>query len=140
MNATATRRRLTASTLLATLLAISPLAAEAGAPLRHGTWTRVAASAEGSWRIVADGESLVLELDAVFETKSAPDLKLYLSPRPVAELDADNVGAGALLIAPLESPKGAQRYTLPAGADLASYRSIAIHCEKYAKLWAKAAL
>ncbi len=125
---------------LAALLFAAALAAQAPAALPYGAWTEDTANAEGRWRVLATDGGLELELDPLFRTKSAPDLKLYLSPRPVSELDAKNVTTGALLIAPLASAKGAQRYPPPTGTDLAKVQSLAIHCERYEKLWAKSSL
>jgi len=109
-------------------------------PLPQGSWTKVTASAEGTWRLLEEGGRIWLELDAAFETKAAPDLKLFLSPHAVGELDAENVTEGALLVGPLSGARGAQRHALPDGADLSKYRSLALHCERYGKLWAKAPL
>jgi len=47
---------------------------------------------------------------------------------------------GSLLIAPLQSNKGAQTYVIPAGTDLSNYKSVIIHCEAYTKLWSAADL
>ncbi len=59
-----------------------------------------------------------------FETSNGPAVHVYL----VAALDAgDNATvkrAGFLDIAPLKGNVGDQNYDLPAGADLAKYRSV----------------
>jgi len=139
-NSSLAGRRIVRVALLVLSLVATLSPPVAAAPLRAGTWTKVTASTEGGWRLLEEGGRLVLELDAAFRTKSAPDLVLYLSPRPVAELDGSNVTENALRIAALASAKGAQRYELPAGTDLARYRSLALHCVEYSKLWAKAPL
>jgi len=46
----------------------------------------------------------------------------------------------AVVISLLRSAEGAQTYEIPKKVDLDRYRSIAIHCEKYTKLWGAAAL
>ena len=87
-----------------------------------------------------DGGKTFVVLDAAFNTTSAPDLKIFLSPNPSASLDNRNATQGSQLVAVLTSNRGAQRYEVPAGVDLQRFKAIVIHCEKYTKLWAAADL
>jgi len=109
--------------------------------LASGTWSKKAHTIHGRWRITLEGDgSRVLRLSGGFKTRKAPDLKLVLSPLPLAELNNRNAMQGAVVISPLASNKGAQTYVLPSSADLAEIQSLVIHCERYSKLWGGAAL
>ncbi len=122
--------------LLMALLSSAPgLAAEA-----EGTWTKKSQKVSGSWSIVQEGGTSFLVLDSSFKTRSAPDLKLFLSKRAPGDVTNKNATGEARLIAQLEKSSGAQRYELPAGVDLAEYPTLVLHCEKYSKLWAVAAI
>ena len=105
-----------------------------------GVWTKKAAAIKGSWRIVEDNGRLYLELDEDFKTKKAPDLKVFLSPRPLSDLDGATAPQGAALIGALSSHKGKQRLAVPASIKLGDFRTLIIHCEKYDKLWGGANL
>jgi len=105
-----------------------------------GAWVKKKQVSGGKWLIVRENGALFVELDADFETRGAPDLKLFLSPLSAAEVNKDNAVDGALLISPLESNSGAQRYPIPADTELAAFQSIIIHCEQYTVLWSAADL
>ena len=108
--------------------------------LDTGAWTKKSASIAGKWSLVTRGAERFVVLDASFKTKNAPDLKLFLSPAPLARLSGDNATEGAMLVGKLSSSKGSQEYAIPRGVDLARFKTVIIHCEKYAKLWGGAAL
>lgn len=130
------------TTLLA-LLALFVLATgalAAGSVLHQGSWSKKGYDIEGQWKIVADGGKNYVELDDAFRTKNAPDLKIFLSPKGLPQLNGANATQQAVLVAKLSSNKGAQRYAIPAGTDLGAFRTIIIHCEKYSKLWGGAPL
>lgn len=119
----------------ATLFGMSAVAEEAG-----GTWTKRSQSIKGSWSIVENEQGRFLELDASFKTRNAPDLKLFLSPLDVTDVKARNATTGSVLIAPLKTNKGAQRYLIPADVDLDRFKTLVLHCEQYTKLWGVSAL
>lgn len=106
-----------------------------GAENESNLWTKKSQSIAGTW-VIADG---TLTLTG-FSTRKAPDLKIFLSPQTVDRLSNRNAENGAVLIAPLKSPKGDQSYPLPADIDLTQFKSILIHCQKYTKLWGAADL
>lgn len=88
-----------------------------------------------------EGGHWVLILSDDFKTKSGPDLQLIFSPLPVADADKKNATAkGTLTIGLLKDNKGGQRYVLPEGFDPNQYKSVLIHCVKYAVLWGGADL
>ena len=99
-----------------------------------GSWQKKNFAASGTWTLDAAARTLTLSSD--FATKDAPDLKLFLSPLGVGEVNNSNATQGAVLIAALRSHRGAQTYRLPDGVDLGDFRSLLIHCERYSKLWA----
>ena len=105
-----------------------------------GTWSRQETKIAGSWSIVEEGGELFVKLSDDFKTRSGPDLKIFLSPADLDRLNGKNATSGSVLVARLRSPKGGQSYPLPSGIDLSRYRSIVIHCEKYAKLWGGSSL
>jgi len=120
------------------LLVLPAIAADKA--LFEGTWSKKGYDIAGHWQIVEEHGKVFVELDQAFRTKNGPDLKIFLSPRPLSELNNRNVLEGALLVGPLSHPKGSQRLAVPAGTDLGRYKTIVIHCEKYSKLWGGAAL
>lgn len=121
-------------------LLIPATVATAQDTVSQGEWTKKGYAVEGQWKIVKSGGGYSLELPNSFSTKKAPDLKLFLSNQTVAQLSNRNATQGAVLIAQLKSPRGAQSYRLPANADPASFKTLVLHCEKYSKLWAAAPL
>lgn len=125
--------------LIALALLVIPVLATA-ATLHQGTWTKARAKTEGGWQIVEANGGVTLVLDQHFATKKAPDLKLFLVPRPASELTNDNVLEGAVRLGKLVSPKGRQEYRIPAGTDLSRFETLVLHCEKYSELWSTAAL
>jgi len=100
-----------------------------------GSWTTKSNSIKGTWKI--EGNKLKLYS---LSTKSAPDLKVFLSPNSLSSLKNSNATSGAVQIAKLAAPKGNQTYTLPKGTDVSNYKTIIIHCEKYSKLWGGSSL
>lgn len=128
------------------MTALAPAAAQAeeisasSEVLHSGTWTKKSQRASGEWKIYTDGDATYLKLSSDFKTRNAPDLKLFLSPQAASATNNKNATEGAVLISLLESNKGEQVYTIPAGVDLSSFRSVLIHCEQYSKLWSAADL
>ncbi|MEO0983442.1 MAG: DM13 domain-containing protein [Pseudomonadota bacterium] len=118
---------------------------EAAAPTRpvtlhSGSWTRKSQRSRGTWSIVEANGVLTVVLDDEFQTRSAPDLKIFLSPLSAADANGDNATNGSRLVAELSSNRGAQSYTIPDGTDLSSFSSVLIHCEQFSKLWSAADL
>ncbi len=108
--------------------------------LHSGVWSKKSFKSSGDWSIVKEGDRMLIKLSDDFKTRKAPDLKIFLSPLAAADANGKNATNGSMLIAPLSSNKGAQTYEIPAGVDLADYKSILIHCEAYSKLWSAADL
>lgn len=70
-----------------------------------------------------------------FKTKNGPDLKVYLSKRPIASLSAQDVDESAIRISVLKSHRGTQSYKIPTDLNLDDYESVVIQCEAYTVLW-----
>ncbi|RKQ71346.1 electron transfer DM13 [Litorimonas taeanensis] len=70
-----------------------------------------------------------------FKTKGGPDLKVYLSKKPVSELEGETVDQTSVKIGVLKSKKGQQSYIIPDTIDLSDYESVVIHCEAFSVLW-----
>ena len=133
---------LTAAAAAAPALAAqsSDAAQDASETLHTGVWKKKTSKSSGEWSIVKEHGRTFVKLSDDFKTRKAPDLKIFLSPLSAAAANGKNATEGAVLISALSSHKGAQIYEIPAGVDLAAYKSILIHCEAYAKLWSAADL
>ena len=105
-----------------------------------GAWQKKNYTTRGGWRIVKEEGSTFLELTDDFETKRAPDLKIFLSPANAGDLNSGNATRGAILVAKLKSSRGAARFAVPASVDLDKYKSVALHCQKYSALFAASPL
>ena len=139
-NAAPSTRRLTLFLLALAMVFAGVVVLSAQETVSSGKWTKVGYEVEGQWKIVAQNGGYVLELPAGFSTKKAPDLKLFLSNKGAAELSNRNATDGAVLIAELESVRGAQSYRLPGNANPTQFKTLVLHCEKYSKLWAVSSL
>ncbi len=128
------------ATLFALLLTATPQFPADDHVIGSGVWTKKTSSIEGSWKIVTRGDQHFVLLDDDFKTRSAPDLKIYLSRESLSELTGNNATNSAVLVAELERTKGSQEYPIPAGIDPSEYESLLIHCVKYAKLWGAATI
>lgn len=124
----------------ALLLFVAASALAAGNVLHQGSWTKKGFDIDGKWQIVDDGGKRFVVLSDDFRTKKAPDLKIFLSTKPLAQITGSNATQQATLVAKLKSHKGAQRYEIPASTNLGNFKTVIIHCEKYSKLWGGAAL
>jgi hypothetical protein len=91
--------------------------------------------AEGRVRVIETGPGRHLVRFEGFSIRNGPDLYVYLSP------EADGYDeAGSLELGPLKATDGAFNYEVPAGADLAPYRSVVVWCRPFAVLFATAPL
>ncbi len=100
-----------------------------------GSFSNIAMKTSGSWSLETRADGVYAVLSDDFKTRKAPDLKIFLHTSAAGDVGNDNAADG-VFVAELKSHKGAQAYKLPAGLDLASFRSFVIHCEQYSKFWA----
>jgi hypothetical protein len=85
---------------------------------------------------VAGGSELRLE---PFQVTNGPDLYVYLAvhPRPRSRSDVDQ---GFVNLGRLKGNIGAQAYAIPAGTEIAEYRSVVIYCRAFHVVFSTAAL
>jgi len=83
--------------------------------------------------MVEGQKTLVFSED--FKTKNGPDLKVYLSKRPLASLSTQDVDENAVRLSVLKSHRGSQSYIIPADINLDDFESVVIQCEAYSVLW-----
>ena len=97
--------------------------------LARGEFASLDHDTKGVSRVLAVGGKNVLRLED-FETSNGPDLYLYLSAEAAdgdeAKFDDDFVNLGRL-----KGNKGDQNYELPAGTDLAKFKSVVIWCDRF---------
>ena len=125
---------------MATFASAAPPDLTGAKTLHSGSWTKKTNKISGGWSIVEKGGKRYVVLDKKFKTRKAPDLKIILSPTATKDLKNGNAMKKAVVVSLLKSPKGAQSFEIPPRVKLDSYRSIAIHCEKFTKLWGAAPL
>jgi len=90
---------------------------------------------KGTWDITEQNGQKVITFNDDFKTKGGPDLKVYLSPNNIRQLNSKTVEQSALKLSVLKSNSGAQSYVIPADVNLSDYKSVVIHCEAYSVLW-----
>lgn len=111
-----------------------------GGEVVRGTFTDADSFHKGSGlaRVVRDGDQRVLRLEE-FRVTNGPDLYVYLAahrqPRSRADVDEGFVNLGRL-----KGNIGAQTYAIPAGVDLARYRSVVIYCRAFHVVFSTAPL
>ncbi|HEY3783372.1 MAG TPA: DM13 domain-containing protein [Fimbriimonadaceae bacterium] len=66
-----------------------------------------------------------------FSTSNGPDVHVYLVAAPDASNDDVVHHAGFINLGKMKGNEGDQNYELPAGTDLATYRSISLWCQRF---------
>ncbi len=100
-----------------------------------GTFVKKKKRLKGSWETVQrDGKTFIVFSDN-FNAAKGPDLKIFLSPKSIADVTGKTAVDGSINIGVLKRTKGTQEYELPDGVDLSDYRSLLVHCEAYSVLW-----
>lgn len=107
---------------------------------QSGSWIEKSYEVEGQWKIVKKGDAHYLTFDDDFDTKKAPDLKIFLSKLEASKVNDDNALLGSVRIAELKSYEGKQSFLIPKSINLTSYKTLLIHCEQYGVLWSVAKL
>ena len=90
---------------------------------------------KGNWSIQEEGGKTYIKLHSNFNTKNGPDLKVFLHDSAIETVVGKNVVKGSVLLGRLKSNKGEQKYLVPNNINIANYKSVLIHCEKYTVLW-----
>ena len=96
----------------------------------RGTFVDRSHPASGVATVITDGSKSFLRFED-FETDNGPDLFVYLSAgvtatSPAGALDDDFIDLGKL-----KGNIGAQNYEIPAGTDLAKYKTVVIWCKRF---------
>ena len=123
-------------TIATMLFLTSPLfAAESTVHSGEG-WQNKSKKTSGAWKVVEDGGKHFVVLGDKFKTSRGPDLKLFVSPHAIESIGKkQKIENDGKLVAELKKTKGAQRYEIPASINLADFKSLVIHCEKYTVVW-----
>lgn len=90
---------------------------------------------QGKGELVKSGEISIINFSEDFKTKSGPDLKVYLSPKPLSELNGKNALQNAVKVGVLKSNAGPQSYIIPDNIDVSGFQSVIIQCEAFSVLW-----
>ena len=122
------------------LVSVASVATAGSKTIASGSWQKKASSASGSWKIVKEGGKRYIELSDDFKVSSAPDLKIFLSPLSSGEAASKTATRDSVFVARLPRSRGASRVEIPAGVDLADYRSVVIWCEQFNVLVSPATL
>lgn len=104
-----------------------------------GTWIEKSYEVEGKWEIIKKGDVTLLRFDEDFDTKKAPDLKIFLSKLPASEISAKNADKSSL-VSELKEYDGKQEFVIPKSIDISNYKTLLIHCQEYGVLWSVASL
>ncbi|NJK63381.1 MAG: DM13 domain-containing protein [Synechococcaceae cyanobacterium SM2_3_1] len=100
----------------------------AQASSNSGSFTTVDKNTAGGFRIVSEGGKRYLELADDFRTGRGPDLFVLLHNEAVpSSYNANNY----INLGRLEKFSGAQRYEIPADADLSNFASVVIWCRQF---------
>lgn len=102
--------------------------AQASTNSNSGSFTTVDKNTAGGFRIVTEGGKRYLELADDFQTGRGPDLFVLLHNEAVpSSYNANNF----INLGRLEKFRGAQRYEIPADADLSNFASVVIWCRQF---------
>jgi hypothetical protein len=86
----------------------------------------------GRGRVTVRQDSVFLEPD--FEVGPGPKFHVYLVPKAPIRASGDLRDQMFVDLGRLRAFKGSQRYAIPAGLDLAGFRSVVIWCEQFSVL------
>jgi len=108
--------------------------------LPSGDFVKKKKSISGNWSVVQENGQTIIRFADDFKTKKGPDLKIFLSPQTLQDVNGKTATSGAINLGVLKSTKGTQDYLVPAGVDLSNFNSVLVHCEAYSILWGGGAL
>ena len=100
-----------------------------------GYFEKRAKPISGTWTLADVDGKQVIRFNNDFKTKKGPDLKIFLSKKPIADLKKRPKFIAPVSLDLIDSIKGAQEYVVPDDINLDDFESILIHCEKYNILW-----
>jgi len=99
--------------------------------LRSGSFRSLEHATTGTAIVLRrPGARLILRLDRLV-TSNGPDLRVYLS-HISASSDPHAYRTGFIDLGALKGNRGSQNYAIPAGTDLAAFKSAVIWCRRFA--------
>jgi hypothetical protein len=99
--------------------------------LARGTFHSNAHETNGTATVLDVGNGRrVLRLTS-FATSNGPDVRVYLVAAADVTDDATVKRAGFVELGPMKGNVGDQNYEIPAGVDLAKYRTVTIWCKRF---------
>lgn len=109
------------------------------APSATGGFVSRSHGTSGTATVLAAGDQRVLRFEGL-NTDNGPDLRVYLvagvtATSPEGQLDDDFVDLGRL-----KGNIGDQNYDIPAGTDLAKYKTVVIWCKRFSTAFGAADL
>lgn len=96
----------------------------------RGTFVDRSHPASGVATVITDGSQTFLRFED-FETDNGPDLFVYLSAGVTATSPAGSLDDDFIDLGKLKGNIGAQNYEIPAGTDLAQYKTVVIWCKRF---------
>lgn len=122
--------------VLGALISVQAHAAEVASGSLNGAFSSWGKSSlQGDWKIVEEAGTQYIELGNNFKAKKGPDVKIFLSPTPSADVTGNNAVNGSVFVKLISDFDGSARIAIPAGTDLSQFQSLVFHCEEYSKLW-----
>jgi Electron transfer DM13 len=112
-------------------------AAPPGAP--QGQFVSLAHDTTGTAMVLRTVNGTNILRLAALSTSNGPDVRVWLSSRPVDRAQDSDKG-GWLELGRLKGNKGDQNYTIPAGTDLTRYRSVVLWCKRFSVAFGAAPL
>jgi len=103
--------------------------------IKKGKFEKQNKSIAGTYELIDKNDGTYVILSDDFKTKSAPDLKIFLSRKTINSITGKNATQDVAFVAELKTNKGKQSYKIPASITLSDYKSILIHCEEYGIFW-----
>lgn len=114
---------------------VTAVPAAAQSVVDSGSFVKKKYKIKGDWQVVEENGQTIIRFSDDFKTKNGPDLKVFLSPQTIGAVNGKTAVDGAVLVGVLKSNKGGQDYVVPEGVDLASFKTVLVHCEAYSVLW-----
>lgn len=84
---------------------------------------------QGTARIVTENGQRYLEFDSAFDTATGPDVVVILHRG--SEIAVKPSAQDYVVLAPLQSFSGAQRYAIPDNLDVEDFQSVGIWCRQF---------
>lgn len=103
----------------------------AGRPLVSGRFHSNAHETSGVATIHDLGSGRRILRLTEFATSNGPDVRIYLVAAGDVQDDATVKQAGFVELGPMKGNRGDQNYDIPAGLDLAKYRTVTVWCKRF---------